>query len=33
MNPILKTAIIALVVVLVYDKFLKAQIDKLGGNA
>jgi hypothetical protein len=33
MNPMLKTAIIALVVVLVYDKFLKAQIDKLGGNA
>jgi hypothetical protein len=33
MNPLLKTAVIALVVVLVYDKFLKAQIDKLGGNA
>lgn len=33
MNPMLKTAIIALIVVLVYDKFLKAQIDKLGANA
>jgi hypothetical protein len=33
MNPTLKTALIALVVVLVYDKFLKAQIEKLGGNA
>jgi hypothetical protein len=33
MNPLLKTALIALVVVVVYDKFLKAQIDKLGGNA
>jgi hypothetical protein len=33
MNPLLKTAVIALVVVLVYDKFLKAQIDKLGATA
>lgn len=33
MNPLLKTALIALVVIVVYDKFLKAQIDKLGGGA
>ena len=33
MNPLFKTALIALVVVVVYDKFLKAQMDKLSGNA
>jgi hypothetical protein len=31
MNPMLKTALIALVVVIVYDKFLKEQIAKLTG--
>lgn len=29
MNPMLKTALIALVVVIVYDKFLKDQLAKL----
>jgi hypothetical protein len=33
MNPMLKTALIALVVVVIYDKFLKAQIDKLTSGA
>jgi hypothetical protein len=29
MNPLLKTALIALVVVIIYDKFLKETIDNL----
>ena len=29
MNPMLKTALVALVVVVVYDKFLKETVDNL----
>jgi len=29
MNPLLKTALVALVVVFVYDRFLKETIDKM----
>lgn len=29
MNPLFKTALVALVVVFIYDRFLKAQIEKM----